>query len=160
MLGQIGGSIAIIGVIVLAITSGDTALRSLRIMLGDAFHIDQTNRGKVLALATAIFVIVAIVLFYAKTNASGFSLLWRYFSWANETIAVFAFAMISVYMIRQKLPYIMALIPGMFYMYIVCTYILNAKIGFQLPWSVSYILAAVLTLIYAAAIVRYGKKQQ
>lgn len=160
MLGSIGGSIAIIGVIVLAITSGDTALRSLRIMLGDALHLDQTKRGKVLTLALVIFAVVAATLFFAKTNASGFSMLWRYFSWANETIAVFAFAMITVYMIRQHLPYLMALIPGMFYMYIVCTYILNAKIGFQLSWPASYALAAVLTLIYAAAIVRYGKKSR
>lgn len=158
MLGNIGGTIAITGVIVLAITSGDTALRSLRLMLGDAFKIDQTKKKKVLALAGIIFSLVAFVLFFAKTNASGFSILWRYFSWANETIAVFAFAMITVYMIKHKLPYLMALLPGMFYMYIVSSYILNAKIGFGLDWTASYIGAGVLTLIYAAAVVDCGKR--
>ena len=154
MLGSVGGTIAVLGVIVLAITSGDTALRSLRIMLGDALHIDQTKKHKAATLAGAIFLLVAAVLFFAKTNASGFSVLWRYFSWANETIAVFAFAMICVYMRRNNLPFVMALLPGMFYMYIVGAYILHAAIGFNLPWGITYPLAGVLTLLYGAALVR------
>jgi len=104
-----------------------------------------------------IFAVVTGVLYFAKTDAKGFSILWRYFSWANETIAVFAFAMISVYMMKNNMPYIMSLVPGTFYMYIVSTYILHAPIGFGLGWTLSYILAAVASVAYAAAIVRYGK---
>lgn len=154
MLGNVGGSIAIVGIIVLAITSGDTALRSLRIMLGDALKIDQSSRRKILALTVPIFLLVAGVLFFAKTDAGGFSILWRYFSWANETIAVFAFAMIAVYMRQNKLPYLMALLPGMFYMYVVASYILNAKIGFNLAWEITYPLAGVFTMLYAVAIAK------
>lgn len=87
------------------------------------------------------------------------SLLWRYFSWANEIIAVFSFALICVYMMRNKMPYLMTLLPGMFYMYIVSAYILSAKIGFALSWTVSYVISAFLTLGYAAALIIYGKKQ-
>ncbi len=158
MLGNIGGIIAIIGVIVLPVTSGDTALRSLRIMISDALHIDTTKKRSNLILALIIFSVVAAILVWAKADSSGFNMLWRYFSWANESTAVFAFAMISVYMIRHKMPYLMALIPGMFYMYIVSAYILNAKIGFNLPWTAAYIVSAVLTLGYAAGIVIYGRK--
>ena len=157
MLGSIGGMVAVLGVIVLAITSGDTALRSLRLMLADALHIDNKKRSNVFVLALIIFAIVAGVLYFAKTDASGFAILWRYFSWANETIAVFAFAMIAVYMMKNNMPYIMALVPGTFYMYIVSTYILHAPIGFGLGWTLSYILAAVAAAAYAAAIVRFGK---
>lgn len=160
MLGSIGGIIAIIGVIVLPITSGDTSLRSLRIMISDAFHIDTTKKRNNLLVALIIFTVVAAILIWAKADASGFNVLWRYFSWANEIIAVFAFAMISMYMLRSKMPYFMALIPGMFYMYVVTSYILNAQIGLNLPWEASYIVSAVLTLAYGAAIVIYGKKQQ
>ena len=160
MLGNIGGIIAIIGVIVLPITSGDTSLRSLRIMISDALHIDTTKKRNNLILAVIIFGIVAAILIYAKANASGFNVLWRYFSWANESIAVFAFAMISVYMIKNRMPFIMALLPGMFYMYIITSYIFNAKIGFGLPWAVSYIAAAVLALAYAAALVFFGNKSR
>ncbi|MBR0289803.1 MAG: carbon starvation protein A, partial [Selenomonadaceae bacterium] len=88
MLGDIGGMVAVLGVIVLAITSGDTALRSLRLMLADALHIDNKKKINVLILSSIIFAIVAGVLYFAKTDASGFAILWRYFSWANETIAV------------------------------------------------------------------------
>ena len=158
MLGKVGGIIAVIGVIVLPITSGDTALRSLRIIVSDAFHIDTTKKRNKLLLAVAIFVIAASILIYAKADSSGFNVLWRYFSWANESTAVFAFSMICIYMMKNKMPYIMALIPGMFYMFIVCSYILNAHIGFNLPWSVSYILAGILTISYGLVLVFYGKK--
>ena len=108
-------------------------------------------------MSLIIFSIVAGVLYIAKTDASGFALLWRYFSWANETIAGFAFAMIAVYMMKNNMPYIMALVPGTFYMYIVSTYILHAPIGFGLSWTFSYILAAVCAAAYATAIIKFGK---
>ena len=160
MLGSIGGMVAVLGVIVLAITSGDTALRSFRLMLADALHIDNKKKSNVLTLALIIFAVVAGVLYIAKTDASGFAILWRYFSWANETIAVFAFAMIAVYMMKNNMPYLMAVIPGTFYMYMVSTYILHAPIGFGLGYTLSYILAAVCAAAYAVAIVRFGKSLQ
>jgi len=156
MLGSIGGMVAVLGVIVLAITSGDTALRSLRLMLGDALHINQRKKINAFVLASVIFAVVAGVLYFAKTDKSGFAMLWRYFSWANETIAVFAFAMIAVYMIKNNLPYLMAVIPGTFYMYMVSTYILHAPIGFGLSYTISYILAAVCAALYATAIIKFG----
>lgn len=158
MLGSVGGSVAVIGVIVLAITSGDTALRSLRMILGDALKIDQTKKSTVMILAACIFTPVAISLYVAKSHPDGFSILWRYFSWANETIAVFSFAMITVYMMRNRLPYIMALLPGMFYMYVISSYILNAKIGFGLAWGLAYTGAAICTIAFAAILLKYGKR--
>lgn len=158
-LGSVGGIIAIIGVIVLPITSGDTALRSLRLMAADAFHIDQAKKKNRLLVSLVIFAAVAALLFFSKLNANGFNVLWRYFAWANQTIAVFAFAMIAIYMIKNKQPYIMSLVPGMFYMFIISSFILNASIGFNLPWSVSYAAAGVLTLAYGATVVIYGRKK-
>ena len=160
MLGSIGGIIAIIGVIVLPVTSGDTALRSLRIIISEAFHIDTTKKRNNLMLALPIFIVVAAILIWAKADTSGFNVLWRYFSWANESTAVFAFAMISIYMMQHKMPYLMSLIPGMFYMYVVSAYILNAQIGFNLPWTAAYIVSAVLTLAYAAAVIIYGNRKR
>ena len=157
MLGSIGGMVAVLGVIVLAITSGDTALRSLRLMIADALHIDNKKKANTFVLALIIFAIVAFVLYYAKTDKSGFALLWRYFSWANETIAVFAFAMIAVYMIKNNMPYLMAIVPGTFYMYMISTYILHAPIGFGLDYTLSYILAAVCAGLYAFSVVKFGK---
>ena len=158
LLGSVGGIIAVIGIIVLPITSGDTALRSLRLIISDAMKIDQTKTSKRLAVSLVIFAVVAAVLVFAKINEGGFNILWRYFAWANQTIAVFAFAMISIYMMRQKKPFIMALVPGMFYMFVITSFILNAAIGFNLPWVISYSVAGVLTVAYAAVLIWYGRK--
>ncbi|MBR1751160.1 MAG: hypothetical protein IJ740_09845 [Ruminococcus sp.] len=160
MLGSVGGMIAVVGVIVLPITSGDTSLRSLRLIISDAFHIDRAKKRNSLVLALVIFSVVAAILIYAKADTSGFNILWRYFSWANESTAVFAFALISVYMIKHNMPYLMALLLGMFYMYVVSSYILSAKIGFSLSWSLSYIIAGVLTLAYGCAVVAFGKSRK
>lgn len=159
-LGPIGGAIAVLGVVVLAITSGDTALRSLRIMIADYFHIDQVSMAKRVGLSVVLFALVGAVLIYSKMDPSGFNVLWRYFSFANETCAVFAFALISVYLFGRKKPWIMTLIPGCFYMFVCSSYLLNAKIGFGLDWTIAYIVAGVLTVIYAALIVRAGLKRR
>ena len=57
--------------------------------------------------------------------------------------------MIAVYMKGNQMPHLMAVVPGTFYMYIVSCYILNAQIGFNIPWTMSYILAGVLAALYA-----------
>lgn len=158
LLGTVGGIIAIVGVIVLPITSGDTALRSLRLMTADALKIDQSKKKNRLALSLVIFALVALLLIFAKLNANGFNILWRYFAWANQTIAVFAFAMISVYMMKHKQPYILSLVPGAFYMFVITSFILNAAIGFNMPWTESYIIAGALTAAYCTAVVIYGQK--
>lgn len=159
LLGKVGGLIAILGVIVLPITSGDTALRSVRLMIGDALHIDQTKKKNRFTLSACIFVPVAAILVFAKANAEGFNILWRYFAWANQTIACFAFAMITVYLLSHKKNYIISLIPGMFYVFIISAYILNAQIGFRLPMNFAYIGGVVLALVYAALVIKTGKKQ-
>ena len=158
LLGRVGGIIAVIGIIVLPITSGDTALRSLRLIVSDALKIDQSKKRNRLAVSLVIFALVAAILVFAKVNAGGFNVLWRYFAWANQTIAVFAFAMISVYMMKNRRPFVMALVPGMFYMFIVSSFILNAAIGFNLPWVISYSVAGVLTAAYCGATIYCGMK--
>ncbi len=157
LLGSVGGIIAVIGIIILPITSGDTALRSLRLIISEALKIDQSKKMKRLGVSIVIFAVVAVILVFAKVNAGGFNVLWRYFAWANQTLAVFAFAMITVFMMRNKQPFVMSLVPGMFYMFIISSFILNAAIGFNLPWPVSYAVAGVLTIAYAAILLWCGK---
>lgn len=158
MLGKVGGFIAIVGVIVLPITTGDTSLRALRLIISDLFRIDTAKKRSNLITALCIFTVVAGILAFAKANPSGFNVLWRYTSWANESTAVFAFAMISVYMMRHDMPYFMALVPGAFYMYVASCYILNAPIGLNLPWTLSYIIAGALALLYLVAVILTGRR--
>ena len=160
MLGNIGGIIAIIGVIVLPITSGDTALRSIRLIITDALHIDRKKKLHSLILALVIFGVVAAILIYAKLDAEGFNILWRYFSLGNGMLSAFSFTLITAYMVKNKMPYLMALLPGCFYCYICTSYLLNAKIGFNLSWTVSYIIAGVLTVVFAVSLMWYTHRNQ
>lgn len=159
MLGPIGGTIAIIGIIILPITSGDTALRSLRLSLSESLHIDQSKKRNRLGVSLVLFAIVAGLLIWAKTSPSGFTLLWRYFSWSNQTIAIFAFAIITIYMIREKggAWFVMPLVPGMFYAFVTFSYICSAQIGFGLPMAVAYILGAIFAVLYGIAIIAWAK---
>ena len=162
LLGSVGGFIALLGVIVLPITSGDTALRALRLSIAEMFHIDQTKVGKRLGLSAVLFALVIAILVWAKTNAQGFAILWRYFAWSNQVLALFAFACIAVWMFengKAKFAW-MPLIPGVFYAFVTMSYIFNAKIGFNCPWNVAYIIAAVLSVAYMVVIIVSGKKRQ
>ncbi len=160
LLGSVGGIIAILGVIVLPISSGDTALRAIRLMIAETFKLDQKKLKNRLILSTGIFLVAFGVLLWAKLSTDGFNILWRYFAFANQTIAVFTFAIITVYMIRKSKPYLMALIPGSFYMFVVTSFILNAKIGFNLSWTISYIISGVLTVVFIAATIWHGKRKK
>lgn len=162
LLGPVGGLIAILGVIVLPITSGDTALRSCRLMVADYLHIDQKEKRNRIMVTLGIFIPVIAILVFAKLNAEGFNILWRYFAWANQTIAVFAFAAITVYLCAKKgapkYAFLISLLPGTFYIFIISSFLLNASIGFNLPLNVAYIIGAIIAVLYLILVPRAGKK--
>lgn len=162
LLGTFGGIIAILGVIVLPITSGDTALRSCRLMIADYLHVNQKSAKNRVAVTLGMFIPVIAILIFAKLNEEGFNILWRYFAWSNQTIAVFALAAISIYLIAKKgaarPAFLVSLIPGTFYMFIICSFILSQEIGFHLPYLVSYIIAAILSAAYFAGVILAGTK--
>ena len=162
LLGNVGGTVALIGIIVLPITSGDTALRALRLSIAEALHIDQTSIPKRLGISMILFALAAIILVWAKVNAQGFAILWRYFAWSNQILSLFAFAAIVVWMSENgKSKFIwMPLLPGAFYAFVTSSYILNAKIGFHLPWSFAYPIAGVLAVIYIVAVIITGRKRK
>ena len=161
LLGPIGGIIALIGIIVLPITSGDTALRGLRLTVAETFKIEQKTNKQRLLLSGAIFALVAVILVFAKMNANGFNILWRYFAWSNQTLSLFAFLAIAVWLYENKKgKYVwIPLIPGGFYAFVTTTYLANAKIGFNLPWGVAYVVGTVCCIAYLAAVLWYGKKR-
>ena len=161
ILGNVGGLIALIGIIVLPITSGDTALRGLRLQIAESFHIDQSSKSKRLGLSAVIFALVAVILVFAKMNSNGFNILWRYFAWSNQTLSLFAFLAISVWMFengKSKFVWV-PMIPGAWYTFITITYIMNAKIGFNIPWTISYAIGIVAAVAYVLIICTYGKKR-
>ena len=160
-MGSIGGIIAILGVIVLPITSGDTAFRSLRLMIAEQFDIDQTDNSKRLKLATLIFIPAAAILVYAKLSPGGFNLLWRYFGFTNQLVAVFALALISIYLKTAGKNHLITLLPGTFYTFIVTSYISHESIGLGLEsriggifglspesYAISYTIGVIVAILY------------
>lgn len=141
MLGAVGGTIAVLGVIVLPITSGDTAFRAARSIIADYFHFNQTKLKNRLIIAIPLFVMA-----YGLTKID-FTLLWRYFSWANQSTAAIALWIGTMYLFIKGKQYIVSLIPAIFMTIMTVVYILNAKIGFNIPLNTSYIVGAVITVI-------------
>lgn len=144
-LGTFGSILAILGVIAAPITSGDTALRSARLIIADAIHLEQKSIAKRLLISIPIFAITFGILFYSLKDAEGFNIIWRYFAWINQTLAVFTLWAITVYLAQHKKPYIITLIPALFMTAVSTSYICIAPEGFKMASAISYSIGAVCT---------------
>lgn len=131
-LGTIAGTIAVLGVIVLPITSGDTSFRAARMIVADYFKIDQKVLKNRFMVAVPLFVISFIL------TKMDFQLLWRYFSWANQVTAGIALWIGAVYLYQMKTNYMVALVPAFFISSVVGSYLCyDPTIGFGLDISIS-----------------------
>lgn len=119
-LGAAGGVLAILGVVAAPITTGDTALRSARLIAADFLKIDQKKLVKRLLVSIPLFALAFLLMFI------DFNVLWRYFAWSNQTLAVFTLWAITVYLARKRKFYIISLIPAMFMSAVSVSYILFA----------------------------------
>ncbi|MBP1675706.1 MAG: carbon starvation protein [Bacteroidetes bacterium] len=140
-LGQFGGILALLGVIAAPLTSGDTALRSARLIAADFLKLDQKPVSKRLLISIPLFVLTFLVL------QMNFDILWRYFAWCNQTLAVFTLWAITVYLAKQKKWYGISLMPAMFMTAVSISYILMAPEGFALKGNIpvaSGIIASIL----------------
>lgn len=128
-LGTVGGILAIIGVIAAPITSGDTALRSARLIVADFLHIDQRPKMKRLMIAAPLFLCVFGMVFV------DFQIVWRYFAWTNQTLACFTLWAGTRWLYKNskyKYGYLIAAIPAVFMTVVCISYILIAPEGFNL----------------------------
>ena len=153
-LGKAGGFLAILGVVAAPITSGDTALRSARLIAADFLRIDQKPIVKRLMVAVPLFVGTFILL---QIN---FDIIWRYFAWSNQALSVFTFWALTVYLYKEKRNYWVTLIPALFMSAVCSTYIIVAPEGFSLPLYVGYIASAVVCLLFLGLFVRFTKRQR
>ena len=147
-LGKVGGLLAVIGVVVAPISSGDTALRSARLIVADFFRIKQKSIGSRLAISIPLFIITFFALFYSLRDKEGFNVIWRYFAWSNQTLAVFTLWAVTVYLTLRKKKVIFTLIPALFMTVVTVTYIFMAPEGFSLaPW-IAYIIAGAVAVSF------------
>ncbi|MEP3837671.1 MAG: carbon starvation protein A [Algibacter sp.] len=152
MLGNIGGVLALLGIVAAPITSGDTAFRSARLILADIFKFNQKPIKNRLYLSVPLFVIAFVL------TQVDFAIIWRYFAWSNQTLAMVVLWTITAYLIKEKKTYWITLIPALFMTMVCSTYILIAPEGFQLNHTISYGGGVVITLIIFILFKRYTKK--
>ena len=145
MLGGAGGILAIVGVVACPITSGDTAFRSARLTLAEMFHMDQKKLRNRMIITLPLLGIGAIL------TQIDFNVLWRYFSWSNQTLAMAALWIATVYILRSrkiKISSLVTAVPATFMTAVSLTYILMAKEGFGISQEIAYPIGIIFALLH------------
>ncbi len=158
--------LVVIGVIVLAITSGDTSLRSLRLTIAELLDINQTSTKNRLLLTVPMFAICAAIIFWSNLNPEGFNILWNYFSWSNQLMAVCSLCVTVVYLRSKNKNFWIGLGPCLFMSFICFDYILwvspenlkGAPLGFGLNYNTALVLAIIFAALLGSWLVKRGKK--
>ena len=158
MLGTVGGVLAIVGVIACPITSGDTAFRSARLILAEITGLDQKK------IRSRLLITIPLLGLGAVLTQLDFNVLWRYFSWSNQTLAMISLWVATAYLVKRggkPLKSLLTALPAAFMSAVSLTYILMAKEGFRLSSSVAYpagiVFAAALFALYAVLASRNAK---
>ena len=151
-LGIFGGTLAVLGVVAAPITSGDTALRSARLIIAEALHFEQKSIVRRLMISIPIFAASLLLLIWQMNDKDGFNVLWQYFGWFNQALSVFTLWMITVYLARERKPYIITLVPAVFMTVVCSSFLVASPKAFDLadstPWAAA-IVAAVSLLWFA-----------
>ena len=142
-LGAVGGILAMLGVVAAPITSGDTALRSARLIIAQAFNISQQSIVHRLYICIPLFSVAFLALLWQIGNPDGFNTVWQYFGWANQTLSIFTLWTLTVYLTLHGKPYVITLIPAVFMTVVCTTFLVVSDIALHLPTSVGYAVAVV-----------------
>ncbi len=152
LLGVFGGILAFLGVVILPITSGDTAFRSSRLILAEYFNMEQKSIRNRLLMAVPLFVIGGIL------TQVDFGIIWRYFGFANQTTAVMMLWTASAYLLRHNKFHWITTVPAAFMTSVCITFILNnGKLGFGQSMQLSTIIGVVAALAITAYVIKISK---
>ena len=152
-MGSVGVALAMIGVIVCPITSGDTAFRSARLVLADWFKIDQNKFSKRLILCVPLLAVGAFV------GHLDYSIVWRYFSWTNQTLAMIVLWTASMYLFREKKNYWITAVPATFMSAVSMTYFFCAPECLHLSTTIAYPVGLILAALFLGIFIYATKKQ-
>ena len=157
LLGKVGGILAIVGVIACPITSGDTAFRSARLILAEITGLDQKKIRNRLIITLPLLGVGAVL------TQLDFNVLWRYFSWSNQTLAMISLWVATVYLLKttkSKFKALITALPATFMTGVSVTYILMAKEGFRLSAAISYSIGlAAATALFVVFLCRKVRKE-
>ena len=165
VLGTFGGVLAIAGVVVCPITSGDTAFRSARLILAETFHLEQKKIRNRLIVTIPLLIVGGLLTWFAVSDEAGFGIIWRYFSWSNQTLAMISLWVATAYLVKKgtyRFGSLITAIPAAFMSAVSMTYILTASEGFRISQSIAVPIgigfAAVLLVVYAVLWTRSRKQ--
>ena len=144
-LGVFGGILAMLGVVAAPITSGDTALRSARLIIADFLKMEQRTIRHRLYVCIPLFATTMGLLIWQMADPGGFKIIWSWFGWSNQTLAVFTLWAITVYLVRQHKNYFITLIPALFMTVVCSTFFFTEKVfKMESQWTM---IVAVATLL-------------
>ena len=146
-LGVAGGILALLGVVAAPITSGDTALRSARLIIAEFIGLEQRSMRKRLYVCVPLFLATMGILFWQMENPDGFNIIWQYFGWANQTLSIFTLWTITVYLVQRNKPFVITLIPALFMTVVCSTFLLVSKQALGLQESVAYTGSVVVLVV-------------
>jgi len=153
-LGAFGGFVAILGVIAAPITSGDTALRSARLIIADFTNLNQKPIKNRLIISLPIFAITFVLLLV------NFDILWRYFAWSNQTLSVFTLWACTVYLYKEKKNYFITLLPALFMTSVSASYLLySPDCMINLNYWASIIISLVVSVSFLGIFIYTNKKR-
>ena len=166
VLGVFGGFLAVAGVVICPITSGDTAFRSARLILSETFKLNQKPIKNRLLITVPLLIIGGLLTWFAIADDNGFQIIWRYFSWSNQTLAMIALWVSTAYLLkncRYRSGSLLTALPAAFMSAVSMTYILTSNEGFKLSTAISYpvgaAFAAVLFIIYIVMLIKKTKNE-
>ncbi len=166
-LGSWVGGVTIISVVILAVTSGDTAMRSLRLSLAEMFHVPQQKLVNRVLLCLPLILLTIVLLYWSNRNAQSFNILWNYFAWGNQVLAAATLMGASIWLVSLKKAAIITLAPGMFMTFIVSTYILwiapergNGAYGCGIALQYAYCCGIVIAVAAAIASICIGLQKR
>ena len=144
-LGVFGGILAMLGVVAAPITSGDTALRSARLIIADFLKMEQRTIRHRLYVCIPLFATTMGLLIWQMADPGGFKIIWSWFGWSNQTLAVFTLWAITVYLVRQHKNYFITLIPALFMTVVCSTFFFTEKVfKMESQWT---LIVAIATLL-------------
>lgn len=136
-LGAWMGGVTIFAIVVLAVTSGDTALRSARLSIAEMFKVDQVNLARRVVTCLPLIAIVSALLWWSNQNAKSFNNLWNYFAWGNQMLSATTLMAATVWLLRsgKKLASAVTLLPGIFMTMVIASFILWTPGTGGQPWG-------------------------
>ena len=141
-LGTFGGILAMLGVVAAPITSGDTALRSARLIIAEFIHLEQKTLMNRIWICIPLFGITFLLLYFNIENPDGFNVIWSYFGWSNQTLAVFTLWAITVYLVSEKKCFWITLLPALFMTVVCSSFLMVSPNAFNFEMNIGYIVGA------------------